>query len=251
MLKQQCSSKCSDCAVAGIVVHGTREGVHTAGGDQSPSHRQTKGQTGHGQWQLRHFPRGLCLSRKRASKQVVRRGSCFSSPHTNKRWAVRIVGTEWRPVFRQLICCLDLCFRHLIDKAREDGEGMLNTTLDHQQALRGPRRMRCSPRASSQKICRAHATTRVCKQGRGRLDTPNSRQCRDLWRRGNWLTTHWPLCKGCQYLGTQRSRPVPTPLGPSSQSVSHRQHRHASRQKYRSSLLRGNVTNRPVQSLGS
>jgi len=36
VLKQQCSSKCSDCAVAGIVEHGTREGVHTAGGDQSP-----------------------------------------------------------------------------------------------------------------------------------------------------------------------------------------------------------------------
>ena len=134
MLKQQCSSKCSDCAVAGIVEHGTRKGVHTASGGQSPSHRQNKGQTGHGQWQLRHFPRGLCLSRKRASKQVVRRGSCFSSPHTSKRWAVRIVGTEWRPVFRQLICCLDLCFRHLTDKAREDGEDVWNTTLDHQPA---------------------------------------------------------------------------------------------------------------------
>lgn len=68
MLKQQCSSKCSDCAVAGIVVHGTREGVHTAGGEQSPSHRQTKGQTGHGQWQLRHFPRGPSFSQ--ASKQA-------------------------------------------------------------------------------------------------------------------------------------------------------------------------------------
>lgn len=50
-------------------------------------------------------------------------------------------------------------FRRLIDKAREDGEDVLNTTLDHQQALRGPRRMRCSiaPVAKIWQLARHHA----------------------------------------------------------------------------------------------
>ena len=131
-----------------------QRGVHTAGRDLSPIPQIDKTDMDSGNCGIFHA--GL-HSRKRASKQVVRRGSCFSSPHTNKRWAVRIVGTEWRPVFRQLICCLDLCFRHLIDKAREDGEGMLNTTLDHQQALRGPRRPPIAPVAKILQLARHHA----------------------------------------------------------------------------------------------
>ena len=65
----------------------------------------------------------------------------------------------------------DLSFsRHQIDKAQEDGERMLNTTHDHQQALGGPRRkVRCSD--SHRDLARHTRVYGVCQQGRGRLST--------------------------------------------------------------------------------
>jgi hypothetical protein len=64
-----------------------QKGVHTAGRDLSPSHTDRDRQT----WTvaIAAFSHARALSL--ASEQVVRRGSCFSSPHS-KKWAVRICG---------------------------------------------------------------------------------------------------------------------------------------------------------------
>jgi hypothetical protein len=138
---------------------------------------------------------------------------------------------------------------------------MLNTTLDHQHALLGPRRMRCSPLRLWQRSGSWRATTRARKQGKqgrgwqvGHDTTRHDTQTvhvQDLVA-GGGLHTGLYLKDG-QYLGTQRSRSRSTLLGPSSQSQSGPNptvsHRHASRQKYRSSFLCGNVATGPIQSV--
>jgi hypothetical protein len=138
---------------------------------------------------------------------------------------------------------------------KKDGEFMLNEITSRRYADHAG----CAvpPGHLSQKICRAHATTRVRvfvnkeEAGWAHETRVNVEICGGGARLAK--TTHWPLSseEGCQYLGTQRSRPVPRlwallrNRNHGSQTVSIVTR---SRQKYRSSFLRGNVTNRPVQS---
>ena len=99
---------------------------------------------------------------------------------------------------------------------------MLNTTLDHQHALLGPRRMRCSPLRLWQRSGSWRATTRARKQGKqgrgwqvGHDTTRHDTQTvhvQDLVA-GGGLHTGLYLKDG-QYLGTQRSRSRSHASGP-------------------------------------
>jgi hypothetical protein len=92
---------CTNCAVAGIVDTGQR-GVHTAGRDLSPCPQTETEQT----WTVAIAAFFHVRAFSLASEQVVRRGSCFSSPHSKQ--ALRR-SEMWErsggPSSKRLICC--------------------------------------------------------------------------------------------------------------------------------------------------